>query len=200
MIITILLAAFTGCGADKKTGAAEVLSGMESYTASAEVTYISNRGQNIYETVQYAKKDGRYRIETLKPEQYAGSALVYDGKMVWQTDGANDKIKVTSNSPERSLLLLFDFWENHQKSMEDAVVSTASKKGVPYSVLSADIPGENRSFCTEKLWFDEEKGVPVKLVVYNADNAEKIVVNFTDFKYNETIDESVFLPMGEKEE
>ena len=29
---------------------------------------------------------------------------------------------------------------------------------------------------------------------------EKIVVNFTDFKYNETIDESVFLPMGEKEE
>lgn len=188
----MVLLLLTGCGTAKKANAYDMLKNMESYTARAEVRYISNKGENVYGTVQSAKKDGRYRIDTESPEQYKGTSLIYDGRLVWQTAGGENKIKVTSNSPERSLLILYSFLENHERSMNDATVTTSASPNGSTTVLEADIAGEDKFFSSERLWFDEEKGVPTKLVIYNADGKEKIVVNFSEFKYNESIDDGVF--------
>ena len=201
--VLLVLATMTGCGMAKKSSAQDVLSGMESYSARAEVTYISNKGENTCDTVQYAKKDGRYRIDTLAPEEYKGISVIYDGKLVWQTvAGEKYKIKVASNNTERALPLLYSFWENHSRSAEDAAVTPSARPGGRVTVLEADIPGGSRTFAAEKLWFDEEKGVPERLVVFNDEGKEKIVVKFADFKYNENIEDSVFSPIeqSKKEE
>ena len=193
-LFTALLAVLvlTGCGA-KKGNAYDMLKNMDSYTARAEVRYISNKGENVYDTVQTAKKDGRYRIDTLSPEEYKDTSLIYDGKLVWQKAGGKEnKIKVTSNSPERALLILYSFLENHEKSMSDATVTTSASPNGNTTVLEADIAGGDKVFASEKLWFDENKGVPTRLAIYNAEGKEKIVVNFSEFKYNESIDNGVF--------
>ncbi len=188
----LFISALSGC---KKadTDVLARLAEMESYTAQADVTYISNKSTDTFTMMQYAKKDGRYRMETLAPQQYEGTALVYDGKLVWQkTEGEESRVKVTSNSPERSLLLLYSFLENHEKSMEDATVTTASTPRKNFTVLEADIPGDNKYLAREKLWIDNESGDPQKLVVYTSDGKEKIVVKFSDFRYNEKIEDTKF--------
>ena len=183
----------SGCAKKSSGDVYTRLSEMNSYIANAEVTYISNKGEDVFETVQYAKKDGRYRIETTSPEKFAGTALVYDGKLVWQeTSGNENKIKVTSNSPERSLLILYSFLENHGRSMENAVVTTSAAPNAESTVLEAVIPGDNRFLATEKLWVNTESGAPEKLVVYTSEGNEKIVVKFSGFRYNENIDDSEF--------
>ncbi|MBQ9518716.1 MAG: hypothetical protein IJR59_02345 [Firmicutes bacterium] len=144
-VLAVLI--LTGCGAAKRGNAYEMLKNMDSYTARAEVRYISNRGENIYDTVQSAKKDGRYRIDTVSPEEYKDTSLIYDGKLVWQKAGGNEnKIKVTSNSPERALLILYSFLENHEKSMNDATVTTSASPDGSVTVLEADIAGEDKIF------------------------------------------------------
>ncbi len=185
--------ALSGCAKGGGKDVTERLIGMESYTADAEVTYISNKGEDVFQTVQYAKKDGRYCIDTLAPEEYAGTSLIYDGKLVWQkTSGSDHKIKVTSNSPERALLILYTFTENHERSMENATVTTSASPDGEHTVLEAVIPGDNRFLSTEKLWIDNDSGEPDKLVVYTAEGKEKIVVKFENFRYNENIDDSKF--------
>ena len=192
--ITALL---SGC-AQKKMSAFETLSAMNSYTAKAEVTYISNKGENVYQTMQYAKKDGRYRIDNLASDGGTDTSIIYDGKLVWQTRPGNDnKIKVTSNTPERSLLLLYSFMENHAHSGESAAFSSSASPAHNLTVLEAVIPGGSKFFAEEKLWFDETKNVPVKLVVYNDEGKEKIVVNFSDFLYNEEIEDTAFSPTAQ---
>lgn len=191
--ILIAAAALAGCGKNESGDAYTRLTEMESYAADAEVTYISNKGEDVFETVQYAKNDGRYCIETSAPEEFAGTSLVYDGKLVWQkTSGSENKIKVTSNSPERALLILYSFFDNHSKSMENAAVSTSASPGSDLTVLEAVIPGDNKFLASEKLWIDNKSGVPEKLVVYSAEGKEKIVVKYSAFRYNESIDDSVF--------
>lgn len=192
ILALIILLTLAGCGKPDKDALTR-LNEMESYKAGAEVTYISNKGENTFSTIQYAKKDGRYRIETLAPKEYEGTALVYDGKLVWQkTQDGGGRIKVTSNSPERALLLLYSFLDNHERSMENAVVTTSSSPGKNVTVLEADIPGGSSSLAHEKLWIDNESGAPQRLTVYNAEGNEKIVVKFSDFRYNEKIEDSVF--------
>ena len=191
-IAFIILLMLSGCGS-KNIDVSARLNEMESYAAKAEVTYISNKGENTFSTEQYAKKDGRYRIETLAPQEYAGTALIYDGKLVWQkTAGEDERIKVMSNSPERALLLLYSFIENHEKSMENATVTTSAAPGKNTIILEADIPGGNKNHAHEKLWLDGESGDPQKLIVYNEDGKEKIVVKYSDFRYNEKIEDNIF--------
>ncbi|GEM_PF-486034 len=194
VIFMAVLAAvmLTGCGDGKRGSAYDMLKNTESYSTKAEVRYISNKGENIYDTVQTAKKDGRYRIDTVAPEQYKDTSLIYDGKLVWQKAGDTDKIKVTSNSPERALLILYSFIENHEKSMEEATVTTSASPNSAFTVLEADIAGNDKIFSKEKLWLDEKNGTPTKLVIYNDEGKEKIVVNFSEFKYNESIDDDIF--------
>lgn len=196
IILTLILLLMMGCSNGGNSNGGDPLARlmqMESYKATAEVTYISNKGEQVFATEQFALKDGRYRIDTVGED--GGTSLIYDGKLVWQksnSDGEN-KIKVTSNSPERSLLLLYSFLENHSKSMENATVTTSAPLGKEnFTILDAIIPSGNKFLASEKLWINGESGNPEKLIVYTADGKEKIVVKFSNFKYNESIDDSIF--------
>ena len=191
--IIVGAALLSGCTKVENKDVYQRLAEMESYKTEAEVTYISNKGEDVFETVQYAMHDGRYCIETTAPENYAGTSLVYDGKLVWQkTNGIDNKIRVTSNDPERSLLTVYSFLDNHSRSMENAVVTTSASPEGDCTVLSAEIPGGSKFLSEEKLWIDNNSGSPEKLTVYDAQGNEKIVVKFSGFRYNERIDDSKF--------
>ena len=165
----------------------------ESYKAFAKVEYISNKGSNEYEINQIAKKTGEYRIETLKPDAVSGNLIIFDGNMVWQYNPRVDsKISVgVPDKAERKEITIFSFLENHLKS-KDISVETTTENKTNFTVLEASIPGDNKYFATEKLWFDNNSLKPVKLIIYDKENKERVIVSYETFEYDVKIENDLF--------
>ena len=165
----------------------------ESYKAFAKVEYISNKGSNEYEINQIAKKTGEYRIETLKPDAVSGNLIIFDGNMVWQYNPRVDsKISVgVPDKAERKEITIFSFLENHLKS-KDISVETTTENKTNFTVLEASIPGDNKYFATEKLWFDNNSLKPVKLIIYDKENKERVIVSYETFEYDVNIENDLF--------
>ncbi len=192
----LMIVMLCGCSQGKKAYPTiqEKLTMMESYKTDAELTYISNKGETKYTTVQTADKEGRYRIETSAPEDCKGNVVMYDGKMVWQYDPKLADNKISVNPPDKASrreIILFSFLENYVKS-KDVSIGAASLDESMCTVLEARIPGNNRLLASEKLWVSNETQDPVRLVIYDNENKERIVAEFANFEYNYSIDEDTF--------
>ena len=57
---------------------------MEGYACTATLTRISDKGEKTYETKQYYKSTGEYRLELTAPEAVAGNYTVFDGSRICQ--------------------------------------------------------------------------------------------------------------------
>lgn len=167
---------------------------MKSYKTSAEITYFSNKGNTTYNTEICAVNDERYRIDITAPEEYKGNFIMYDGKLVWQYNPHLENNKISANPPDkesRREIILFSFLKNYAKSMNTSVMAS-NIQNTSATVLEAELPGNNSLLKSEKLFVDNEKMVPLKLVIYDSENKERIVVNFSNFEYNNKIDENIF--------
>ena len=196
MLLGLMLA---GCGKGAQLSEYDKvhnnLMDMKSYATDATVKYISNNGENEYVTKQYALSDGRYRMETTKPDEYNGNVILFDGKMVWQYNPSAEENKVRVNAPdkpERAELILFSFVENMVKSMDVGLEASSIDESM-CTVLEAKIPGDNKFLASEKLWVDNESLCPKRLVVYDKDGKEKIVVDYENFEYNCEIEDEKFV-------
>lgn len=203
-ILFLLMAAvmlFTSCAASKtaKDEAAydkiqKKLINLQSYEATGTVTYISNKNTHTYDVTQFCKITGEYRVEVTGPEKVAGNITICDGKTIAQF---NNRIKGklivgTQDSSERYEIFLTSFVKNYVKSQEVSV-SVAKMNESACTVLEAKIPGEHPYLSTEKLWVDNTTLNPVKLVIYDPDGGERVVVNFISFEYNKELDDKLFL-------
>lgn len=198
LVFAMLMVLLCGCskGGEKYGSIQDKLMTMKSYKTNADIVYINSKSENRFSTVQQVKSDGRYRIETTEPPEFKDNVIVFDGKMVWQFNpqAPDNKVKTSSSDKsERSELLIFSFMENLTKS-DSTTAAVKSEDMGKYTVLEADIPGENTYLATEKLWIDNETALPQKLVIYNSDGEEKIVEFFSNFEYNYVIEDeaSVF--------
>ncbi|MDR3091001.1 MAG: outer-membrane lipoprotein carrier protein LolA [Clostridiales bacterium] len=170
---------------------------MKSYQAEAAVTYISNKNRNEYQTFQQCRSTGEYRVAVTAPENLSGNITVSDGSTISQFNPkVSGKVSVTSKEmSERLEIFVTSFVKNYLNS-EQAAVENAEEDGVSCTALSAKIPGENHYLSAEKLWVSNESHKPVKLVVYDREGGERILVKFSNFEYNVNIDDSVFTVGG----
>lgn len=188
LFLLLFLLPITACRSSKNQYPTiqDKLMAMTSYKTDCTIIYISNKGQREYTTTQMASNDGRYRIETKLPEEYKNNIIVYDGKMVWHYNPNLKDNKISINPPDkmaRREIILFSFIENYVKS-KDTGVTTAKLDESLCTVLEAKIPGDNTFMFTEKLWIDNETKTPQKLIIYDKDNKERIVAEFSNFVYN----------------
>lgn len=170
------------------------LMAMESYSTDCKLTYISNKGETVYETKHKAERDGRYRIETSKPDEYKDNIVMFDGKMVWHYNPNLKDNKISINPQDKASrreILLFSFIENYVKS-KDVGVETANLDESRCTVLEAKLAGNSKLLSTEKLWVDNESQNPLRLVIYDENNKERIVAEFSNFVYNCNLDEKDF--------
>jgi outer membrane lipoprotein-sorting protein len=178
----VLCVALCGCG-KKETDKTSILTQMTSYVANAEVTYISDRGSITYSAKHYALQDGRYCIEISSPYENAGDKVLFDGKMIWHYSAVNkDKISVAMpDKAERQQIILFAFVKN--------MLSTHTANGdFKSDVYEAQMPKVHKYMNNERLWLNKETSLPEKLIIYDSDGKERVIVTFSDFKYNEEID------------
>ena len=170
-----------------------ILVNMQSYMCEATVEYKSNKGSNVYDTIQKCKITGEYRVEVVGPDKVAGNITVSDGKTIYQFNKRiSGKISVaTKESQERSEIFFTSFIKNYTKSNETSV-SAAKLENDPCTVLEASIPGSHPYLASEKIWVDNKTLKPVKLIIYDPQGSERIIVTYNNFEYNISLNDSDF--------
>jgi len=166
---------------------------MQNFRAIATVEYHSNKGVNIYETVQHAKMTGEYRIEVTAPENVAGSVTASDGQQIFQFNSrVNGRVSLQANeTPERSEIFLTSFVRNYLQSDQISVSVADMEQGLR-TVLEATVPGNHPYLAISRLWVDNETLLPVKLIVFDQDEAVRIVVTYHVFEFNAALDDGLF--------
>jgi len=166
---------------------------MQSYRAIATVEFRSNKGVNVYETVQHARITGEYRIEVTAPEAVAGSVTANDGRQILQFNNrVNGRVSLqVQETPERSELFLTSFIHNYRQSQEVSVSVADMDEGVR-TVLEAEVPGNHPYLSLARLWVDNTTLLPVKLIIFDADGAERVVVTYHVFEYNVVLEDGLF--------
>ena len=173
----------------------EMLLGLEAYGAEASVEYISNRGSNVYETLQIATADGRYRVEVVGPESVAGNITVFDGQTITQLNPRiSGRVVVgVRENPERSEIFLTSFIRNYMASQESAV-SVGSFGQSNLTVLEAIVPGDHPYMASSRLWVDNDSMAPTRMVIYDQEGAERVIITYRSFDPNPSIDSGTFAP------
>ena len=166
---------------------------LENYRAIATVEYRSNKGVNSYETVQHARISGEYRVEVTAPEHVAGSVTTHDGQQIFQFNSrVNGSVNLlVRETPERSEIFLTTFVKNYLQSDQVSVSVSDMEDGVR-TVLEATVPGEHPYLSSARLWVDNTTLNPVKLVVFDRDGAERIIVTYHVFERNVELADSLF--------
>lgn len=169
------------------------LSSMESYASENEISIIGNKSTSTYTVRQFCKKTGEYRVETLSPDTAAGSVTTFDGTAINHYNPRIDgKISVSeSGSTDNVLTLLTTFMKNYESSNEVSVYAGSFNDGGEI-ILEARIPGEHMYFSSEKLWVDSKTLYPAKLIVYDIDGSERIIVTYKRFEYNVKLEDRIF--------
>ncbi len=170
----------------------QMLHSLDTYAMSGNVTYISNNEKSTYNMLQYGKINGTYRIEMLSDDG-SKSTTIYDTKTIYQfNDNMKDVVNISTNeNSEKSEIFITKFIKNYETS-NDVSVLVSNINNSPCTVLEATIPGNSHYFSTEKLFIDNKTLSPTKLVIYDEDNLERIVVDYDQFILNPTLDEEIF--------
>jgi len=170
-----------------------IMVNMQTYMSHAVVEYKSNKGSNVYETIQKAKATGEYRVEVVGPDKVAGNITIFDGSTIYQFNTRiSGKIAVaTKESQERSEIFFTSFIRNYLQSNETSV-SAARIADDPATVLEAQIPGNHPYLATQKVWFDNKTHRPIKMIIYDPQGSERIIVTYSGFEYNVALEDSDF--------
>jgi outer membrane lipoprotein-sorting protein len=171
----------------------KMLADLKTFKAEANVRYISNKNETEYETIQHGKITGEYRVEVTGPDKVSGTVTIFDGKRIAQFNPKlGGKIVVSENeAAERSEIFLTSFVKNYFMSNEVSV-SVANLNDAKCTILEAIVPGGHHFVAAEKLWVDNKTRKPLRLVIYDEDGVERIVVAYKTFSYNIDIDDSIF--------
>jgi len=166
---------------------------MESFTAQATVTFISNNSTHTYETIQHGLITGEYRIEVTAPANVAGNTTVFDGTTISQFNPRVDGriSQTTTEAPERLEILLTSFIRNFVNSQEVSVSAAAMDESIA-TVLETQIPGNHPYMATERLWVNNDTLLPSQLIIFDANGGERIIVIFNSFEYNVPIEDGMF--------
>ena len=197
VLAMILMMSAAGCGSkivshDIYSEIYKRYNDLKSYTAEAEVTVISNSTSKQYTMRQYYTADGKYKLEILQPQNIAGTSYTFVGGEVYLNSSFGAQERLEQYIPgDRDCLFVPDFFAEYYKS-EDNTVTSASDISGAQTKLTSLLSGNNRYRFEQSLWVDNKTLLPSRMETYDVNGDMVLQVVFTDFKYNEKIDEQVF--------
>lgn len=194
----VLVVSLGGCQkSEPLTGLESVqqqLLDMEGYYCTATLTRTSNKTEKVYETEQYVKTTGEYKLELTAPSDVQGNYTLFDGVQICQFNPTlNSKIiKDIPYDKSRNELFLNQFIENYLTS-KDVEVTASTIDESRCIVLEAIITGTDETLSYEKLWVDADTLLPVRLSLYDTNDIERYRVDYNDFEYNPEFPENIFV-------
>lgn len=198
LVSTVMVLSLGGCKKEEPLTELEAvqkqLLDMEGYHCTATLTRISNKAEKVYETEQYVKITGEYKLELTAPTDVAGNYTIFDGEQICQYNPTlNSKIiKDIPFDKSRNELFLNQFMENYLTS-QDVGVTASTIEDSKCIVLEAIITGTDNALSYEKLWIDAQSLLPVRLSIYDSQDVERYRMEYNEFTYNPEFPENIFL-------
>jgi len=137
--------------------------------------------------LKHVNSDGKYRIEVLAPESVLGNITISDTiNTVQNNKSLGTQIKTASNNNQRSSLFITNFAHYFATNPLEPIQSDDE------TILRALLNSDNPYIHTQSLTFDNKLLTPTRLVTYDVNGEERIVVIFKNFVYNVTLEDSIF--------
>ena len=158
----------------------EYILNMNSYSAKAEITIITNKNTNKYLiTEQFNKQENIYRKEVLEPENISGIMFTYDGSTLSVKNTDLNLSNIYENYQELSSndLSLKSFIENYSKSSE-------TKMYEENNVIILEIKTENPYNTYKKLYINKENGKPAKIEIEDISHKVLIYILYNEIEIN----------------
>lgn len=166
---------------------------LQSYHAVVEVKVYSNRGHRDYVMEQWYKNNKGYRIDVLEPDETKGKSTVWIGNSGVDTlPQLGIQEKHTSEDSVESELLLTTFIKRYLQT-EDISISVDGMRIHTQTVYEVKNPSNHPYYTFQKLWIDNKTYIPKKLIIYNEDEKQQVVVVFKKFEYNKMIKDQIFI-------
>ncbi len=174
----------------------ELINDFTGYSAKVKVTYYLNAtetSENTFEMKQDAVIDGRYKIELTAPEGLVGNTTTFDGTSIFHTNPNRSKLTYVSANeyPERVEILLTSFIDNYKNKTKEYSKIGELTNG-EFIVLEGVVDGSNAYFAKEQLVIDGLTYKPLKLNIYTSSGEKFVEVEYLEFMYNPTFEETYF--------
>lgn len=168
------------------------LAEMKSYTATAEISVIGNKGVSNYKVKQYWCAPGKLRLETQEPDFLRGKTLVYDG-IRWKISHPliNDDYEVENLNYDDQIIYI-GVIQGSVLSGEDADYRCVNRNGKQYIESRATLQGGNEYRKTVALFMDGADYYPETMEIYDSQGELRVRVKFIDFNYNAQLKDSLF--------
>ena len=186
LIITIgLSVSFVGCQTGESTKEEvykkfqEQVSKIESYTCTAEIEVVGNKGKSSYTLKHYYKKPDNYKLEVISPENLKGKTMEYkDNKIIVKNPDIDDLIELPNESKDQQYLFIGDFMKNYLKNEELTMNSSDSEL-----ILEASIPGDSEYFNKQILYINKENKNPDRMEILDKEGNIRFTVKYDNFEY-----------------
>lgn len=168
------------------------LSEMKSYTATAEISVIGNKGASNYKVKQYWLAPGKLRLETMEPDFLRGKVLIYDG-LKWKISHPliNQNYEI-ENLDYDDQVIYIGVIQASILSGEDANYRCVTRNGKQYIESRATLQGGNEYRKTVALFMNSEDYYPETMEIYDSNGELRVRVKFIDFNYNAQLEDSLF--------
>lgn len=194
--IILIILCLPGCGR-KNEGFSKVnimLSGMNSYTVTAEIIVNGNRAAESYNVKQYFKYPDKYRLEVLNPADKRGKITAYDGNKLWIYQPGIRQFYVIENYKEPEESTMFPgYFAKKLFCGENAEYSIKRIENRDYIAVKVDMPGGNNYRKCQVMYFNRDSAVPVKMEILDSKGNTSVTVYYREFSYNEKVDDKLFL-------
>lgn len=196
VLAVILTISLTSCGMRTNHDAYEEIykryNKMTSFYAYVKVTAVNERTKNIYLAKQFFSAPDKYCVQFEEPEDIAGSGYIFkDGELVLVSGfGKAEKIDAEYREVD-STTFIVDFLEEYYNS-EESFVSTSKDIESEITVLNRYTGEKDRNCFSQRLSFDNNTYLPIKLETFDVEGNLAVMVEFKEFKRDCDIDKHIF--------
>lgn len=166
---------------------------VNSYQCQVKMVVAGNKTTKEYVMNQYYKSPDRYKMVILEPEEIKGLTTVYvHNEVTTFQPEIQGKFTLLNYTPiDKSYIFLPDFFKTFYQSEQASVTATSQQKN-RYTVLKADIPGNNIYRYSQGIWIENDTLLPYKIEVYDIKQRPVIRVIFEEVQINPVLEDNIF--------
>lgn len=196
VVLLSVILALAGCFGGKKDAGAVVkdldkqVEKLESYTSTGTMTLHTGTEPQEYQVEVSFQKPSYYRISLSNDKKDISQIVLKndDGVFVL-TPHLNKSFRFQSDWPKnQGQVYLYESLVNSIDQDKDRQFTTDGDSYV-FDVLANY---SNSSLSRQKIWINKKSFAPQTVEIYDAQNKPVVVMNFNDFKFNESFEKDYF--------
>lgn len=196
VVLLVVVLALAGCFGGKKDAGAVVkdldkqVEKLESYTSTGTMTLHTGTEPQEYQVEVSFQKPSYYRISLSNDKKDISQIVLKndDGVFVL-TPHLNKSFRFQSDWPKnQGQVYLYESLVNSIDQDKERQFTTDGDSYV-FDVLANY---SNSSLSRQKIWINKKSFAPQTVEIYDAQNKPVVVMNFNDFKFNETFEKDYF--------